>query len=177
LVQIHNGCNGTEGNGRFSPDCNAAIHRLCMDGCSNTGFGFTENSGDWAAVICMKGNDVVATVDQLHNMHDGCRSDNRLSIYCNSARHRFCTQQGFVSGFGPVENAANEQTVSCIPFGSIQSFSYDELRNKHADCRPDQPSNPCNAAINRACADRGFISGFGPVELSNNTAFVICVNP
>jgi hypothetical protein len=34
----------------------------------------------------------------------------------------------------------------------------------------------CNAAINRFCAGRGFVGGFGPVENDGPNAFVVCVS-
>ena len=33
----------------------------------------------------------------------------------------------------------------------------------------------CNAAIHRLCISRGFVSGFGPLESSGDTAIVACV--
>jgi len=35
----------------------------------------------------------------------------------------------------------------------------------------------CNAAIDRYCADHGFVSGFGPIENDGDIAWVACVRP
>lgn len=51
LVGHHGGCDG--GGGRYGPDCNAAIHRLCTSRGHTTGYGPVENSGDVAVVTCV----------------------------------------------------------------------------------------------------------------------------
>ena len=48
----HPGCDG--GGQRIGPECNAAIHRYCASQGFATGFGPVENSGDDAAVVCIR---------------------------------------------------------------------------------------------------------------------------
>lgn len=52
LATHHPGCNGTAQ--RMGPECNAAIHRFCAASGYVSGFGPVENSGDVAAVACVR---------------------------------------------------------------------------------------------------------------------------
>jgi hypothetical protein len=57
--------------------------------------------------------------------------------------------------------------------------SYTELRSflEPCDGTTQRMGDACNAAIHRYCVARGFVSGFGPIENSGDTAFVTCVRP
>lgn len=51
LAAHHGGCTASV---RSGPDCNAAIHRLCVSRGATSGFGPLENSGDGAQIACVR---------------------------------------------------------------------------------------------------------------------------
>jgi hypothetical protein len=184
LYGHHPGCDG--GGGRIGSDCNAAMHRFCAgQGCSTSGFGPLENSGDLAVIACVAaeaGRDVpFATLAAHHGSCDG--SSERIGPNCNAAIHRYCASEGFASGFGPVEQGATSGLVICLRSGAatVVNTTYSTLFTHHDGCAGDVPATrigpACNAAINRFCRGQGFATGFGPVENSGDTAVVTCVSP
>ncbi len=179
----HAECDG--GGGRIGPACNAAIHRHCAaQACRDTGYGPVENSGDTAVVTCLG---VAATADvpfaTLQGRHPGCAAGRPpQSPDCNAAINRWCQASGHLSGFGPLEVGPESMTVACVARDAAQPFevSYAQgLAAQHPPCDGStQRMGPdCNAAIHRWCRAQGFASGFGPVENSGDTAFVVCVRP
>jgi len=181
LASEHAGCDGT--TERMGPACNAAIHRHCRDrACTQSGFGPVENNSTTAYATCVKADERATTVGTLSGHHPACDTDaERLGPSCNAAVHRYCQAMGALSGFGPVENSGDDVDVSCVASGNgeVRTTTYTELNSHHSGCsRTSQRWGPdCNAAIHRWCQAQGFESGFGPVENSDDTAVVTCVNP
>ncbi|MBL8682848.1 MAG: hypothetical protein JNK05_27025 [Myxococcales bacterium] len=180
LSAQHAACNGA--GERYGPSCNAAISRLCAArGCTTSGFGPVENSGDGASVVCTRADVVVTAYSTLHPLHpegacDGTRQ--RMGPDCNAAINRFCAARGAVGGFGPIENSGDTAVVACVGAGSMGiSTTYTMLAGLHPGCNgTSQRMGPdCNAAINRFCTARGFEGGFGPVENAGDVANVVCV--
>jgi hypothetical protein len=174
----HAPCDGlTQRNG---PDCNAAIHRHCGDGCTTSGFGPIENSGDVAYEACVVGEVRSVPWGTLAGFHGPCNGvGERWGPNCNAAIHRYCASHGFVSGFGPVENDAAVAYVTCVRGAEVRMSSYTELRSflEPCDGTTQRMGDACNAAIHRYCVARGFVSGFGPIENSGDEAHVTCVLP
>jgi hypothetical protein len=173
-----------DGNGqRLGPDCNAAMHRFCAsNGCSTTGFGPLENSGDTAIVGCVVASGLFdtpfATLAQHQPPCDGTQE--RMGPTCNSAIHRYCTSMGFASGFGPLEQSPASALIGCLSAEKAQTLetSYTVLSGHHGGCTQASRIGPdCNAAINRFCTSSGFSTGYGPVENSGDVAYVTCVSP
>lgn len=179
LFTRHPGCDGLRQ--RWGTECNAAIHRLCTDGCTTSGFGPVENSGDVANVACVIGDVRHVTYSTLASHHAGCDGfGERMGRQCNAAIHRYCVANGFVSGFGPVENDGPNAYVSCVRSAETRSVSYARtLASHHEGCDGvvERIGPNCNAAIHRYCAGQGFTSGFGPVENEGDSALVTCVRP
>jgi hypothetical protein len=177
----HDTCDG--GAQRIGPGCNAAIHRFCAaQGCTASGWGPVENSGDAASVTCVAmGADRQVPFAVLAGIQPACDgSGQRIGPECNSAIHRYCRGEGFESGFGPIESGPDAVTVTCVPAGASQvvETSYGALSGFHGPCNQgNYIGSDCNAAIHRFCAASGFSSGFGPVEHSGDTAVVTCVRP
>ena len=177
----HDTCDGA--GQRLGPGCNAAIHRFCVaQGCTTSGFGPVENSGDSAAVTCVAGGtDRQVSFAALAGIQPACDgAAQRLGPECNSAIHRYCRSEGFESGFGPIESGPDAVTVTCVPGASAQvvETSYGALSGVHGGCnQANFIGSDCNAAIHRFCAANGGVSGFGPVEHSGDTAVVVCVRP
>lgn len=118
LAQHHAPCDGF--GERIGPNCNAAIHRYCAAQGKVSGFGPVEQGVDSAWVVCLEAP--VATVVQTqysvlvghHGECDGSADDRRIGPGCNAAIHRFCTSQGYASGFGPIENSGDTAYVTCV---------------------------------------------------------------
>jgi hypothetical protein len=113
LGGYHAAC--TSGNPR-GPDCNAAIHRACGARGLGTGFGPMEYSGDTALYACTPGATVFeSTYGALSAFDGGCDgSTDRSGAYCTRAFHLWCQGQGFLTGFGPLENSGDVAYVACL---------------------------------------------------------------
>ena len=65
----------------------------------------------------------------------------------------------------------------------LVTVTIEELQSYHGSCDPlsNGVSGPCNAAVNRFCANRGCgtVSGFGllAVDIESQTASVTCLGP
>ncbi len=171
---------------RMGPSCNAAIHRTCaQDGCTTSGFGPVENSGDVAVYSCVVGAPAVGvSYASLAAQHPGCDGTaERIGPNCNAAIHRYCASRGKVSGFGPVEVSTSSASVVCLeaPAAAVINTQYSVLVTHHPGCDGATPAArlgpACNAAIHRYCVSQGYTSGFGPVENSGDGASVTCVRP
>ncbi len=177
LAQRHAECNAST---RMGPACNAAMSRFCAGrDCATTGFGPLENSGDVAVVGCVRGEVRETRFTALGQQHGSCNgSVQRMGPECNAAVHRWCRAQGFVSGFGPVENSGDVAVVGCVAAGVATGVdtTYTALGRIHAGCtRTARWGRDCNAAIHRLCTGRGFATGYGPVENNGDFAAVVCV--
>ncbi|MEZ4408227.1 MAG: putative metal-binding motif-containing protein [Polyangiales bacterium] len=113
LSTRHDGCTQAT---RSGPECNAAISRFCAGrGCATTGFGPLENSGDTAAVGCVRATVRETTYSALVRSQEGCTgSSQRVGPECNAAIHRWCASRGFATGYGPVENSGDVAVVTCV---------------------------------------------------------------
>lgn len=111
-------CNGTAQ--RVGPACNTAIHRFCVSRGYASGFGPVESSQTSVFVTCLRAGGatvVVTAYSALVVQHDGCSGSAAATRYgpaCNAAINRFCRARGFTTGFGPVENAGDSATVTCV---------------------------------------------------------------
>lgn len=97
--------------------CTTAIHRHCVAAGSVSGFGPVETGGatnDRATVTCVaEGAAVVVatTLTVLATQVSRCTPD---PVTCTSAAWNFCTSQGHLGGFGPVETSGNDAKVTCF---------------------------------------------------------------
>ncbi len=109
----HDVCDGTRE--RMGPNCNAAFHRFCAANGFVSGFGPAENSGDVAVATCVRDAETRSiTYGVLATHHPSCTSATRIGGACNAAIKRYCVSEGFVSGFGPVENSGDSVAVTCV---------------------------------------------------------------
>lgn len=177
----HGGCDGN--TQRIGSDCNAAMHRFCRtQGCTTSGFGPLENSGDTAIAGCVvadfAGDVAYATLAQHHDVCDGTRE--RIGPNCNAAIHRYCAANGHATGFGPAEQGPTSATIVCLSAAraTVVNTTYSVLVTHHGSCTTNSRIGPdCNAAISRFCGSQGFVTGYGPVENSGDVAVVACVAP
>ena len=96
--------------------CYAAIHRYCVSQGHATGFGPAEIGPDTMQIACLDG---VAQVrhtlfTDMVAIHNGCNQGRPAGNDCNAAIKRWCIQEGFVSGFGPLEHSGDNLVVACV---------------------------------------------------------------
>lgn len=174
------GCTGFGWGGLAGSDCDTAFHRYCAAiDCHKTGYGPAEQSNGLAWVTCLNDASLVITsYDRLNELHPSCAADGeRQGMNCNAAISRFCRAEGYVSGFGPVEQEGSVAVVSCVDLPAHHhSVTYTELSTFHTSCDGEERIGPnCNAAIKRYCVSIGYRSGFGPSENFGDNATVTCV--
>ncbi|MCB9549607.1 MAG: putative metal-binding motif-containing protein [Myxococcales bacterium] len=115
LAARHEVCDGSRQ--RIGPECNAAIHRWCAAQGHVSGFGPIESGPDFVLVACVTpavAEGVGTRYSVLVTHHPGCNGVQRIGSDCNAAIHRFCAANGFLTGYGPVENSGDDAAVVCI---------------------------------------------------------------
>ena len=181
LASIIDGCSGEGWAGVENADCDAAMHRYCSnEGCYRSGFGPAEHSNGFGYVTCLSNVEVIQTTfAMLSSFHSVCASDGeRRGENCNAAISRFCRDQGYVSGYGPIENFGDQADVACVRAPAHHhGTTYSVLTTFHVPCdgSRDRSGPNCNAAIKRYCVSLGYASGFGPNENSGDNAVVTCI--
>ena len=182
LQGFHNGCDPYDTS--VSGPCNAAVNRFCANrGCGTiSGFGIlaVDFERELASVACLGADDMVlqsVSFESLASYHGYCSEGDPVSPDCNASINRFCSDQGHTTGFGPLEHNNGTAYVGCTPSAQVYSVNYDDLSTYQADCYwpSNRHSQPCNTAIHQWCTAQGFASGFGPLENSNNIAYVSCI--
>ncbi|MEL6346510.1 MAG: DUF1592 domain-containing protein [Myxococcota bacterium] len=97
---------------------------------------------------------------------------------CNAAIHRICGADAcFASGFGAVDRLGWSSDLVCLDDDEavLVTTTYPDLSVYHEGCTVAARHGPdCNAAVNRYCADRGWKTGYGPVEDGGDTAVIVC---
>ncbi|MEM6925637.1 MAG: DUF1592 domain-containing protein [Myxococcota bacterium] len=112
LAMQHPGCDLTDPLGS---DCRAAVHRSCAQSGQRTGWPVDYDSDGMDYVCTASASVVDTTYTTLATFEPACNGlDARLGPACNRAIHRLCQSQGHASGFGPVENLADDAVVSCL---------------------------------------------------------------
>lgn len=113
LGYYHGGCSQSA---PYGPDCNAAINRYCAARGQGTGFGPVEHSGDAANVVCTPSAVVYATGYSALVAYDSTcdGSTQRMGPDCDTAFHRWCQAQGYLTGFGPLENSGDVAYAACV---------------------------------------------------------------
>jgi hypothetical protein len=162
----------------FSDVCTSGAHRLCTSQGYVGGFGPVEYGASHGVVVCLA--DALATsapISSLTAKHASCTASTAFSLWCNSAIHRTCAaMSGYVSGVGPVEHSATVSHFICVKHAKVYQVSFATLASHHSGCKASSSFKPdCQAAINRYCAAKGHVTGFGPVEQSTN-AWVVCLD-
>lgn len=96
--------------------CNAAIHRHCAMHGYASGFGPVEISGGVATVTCLRNAETrPTTFTELATYFSGCDGMTiRFGPHCNAAITRYCAANGFLSGYGPIENDGDVAWVACV---------------------------------------------------------------
>ena len=99
-------------------NCNASINRYCANMGLSTGFGPLEHSSGNAEVACTPNAEVhQVSYDDLNVLQEFCYwPTERNSDACHNAMHQWCVNNGYKTGFGPLENHENDAWLACIPY-------------------------------------------------------------
>lgn len=117
LTARHAGCDGTAGDYNA---CQSAAHRYC--GVFGYVTGYTTRLGTNVVSLSCFDTTQVATMNvtwaQL-DARDGaaehyCAGPSRDGWWCTRAVDAFCREQGFVTGFGPMEYTAGGGLIACL---------------------------------------------------------------
>ena len=117
------------------------------------------------------------TTDDLLAAHPDCHpTTDPWSGACHAAFHRSCAATSCATtGFGPTATSTVGLDAVCIADAEVVGTSFTELATHHEGCTDvSQRGGSCGAAINRFCASRGQVTGYGPVEHSGDYAAVVC---
>jgi len=167
----------------LSGACYAATNRTCAaQACSVTGWGpvALDGASSQSALLCLDSVEAVVvstTYGHLQSIHGGCNTDSRLGRDCNAAISRFCSSQGLVTGFGPLENSGDDLAVACTPGAAYVQTTYTALEAYEPTCDGEtaRDGEVCSAAMHQLCRDLGHRSGYGPLENHEDEAHVACV--
>ncbi len=92
--------------------CVTAIHRYCQGLGDASGYGPVAVDGDNLEVVCLPQAVVVPTTfEVLREITSRCDPN---ALVCTAGANYFCTERGFLGGFGPVENGDGEVHVTCV---------------------------------------------------------------
>jgi hypothetical protein len=164
------------------PDCSAAVHRYCRTlECFASGFGPTPVPGRAWSAVCVTGDVRMTTYAALRALVPACDgSTERIGPSCSTAISRYCASTGAVSGFGPVDTAGDNVTLTCLPRGSVVPTTFATLASFSSgicDGAAERWGPSCGMASSSLCASMGHLSGFGPVEAAGASVAVVCVDP
>ncbi|NJK31926.1 MAG: hypothetical protein HC927_05640 [Deltaproteobacteria bacterium] len=61
-------------------------------------------------------------------------------------------------------------------YSSVVVATLGQLALQHQSCVTGTESQPCTAAAHRHCGSLGHESGYGPIEIAGNLAYVVCTD-
>ncbi|MFT7519081.1 MAG: hypothetical protein ACI9MC_001221 [Kiritimatiellia bacterium] len=162
--------------------CDEALHTVCAGiACFGTSIGMlwippATNPYAQFDNTCLAAETQVTDYDALTAIEPGCNGgDPSPDNACDVAIQRLCTTTGATSGFGPVVQAGDQLTVSCVADATSVMVPWTNLL---ADgCEKDKRASPsCRSVVIRECRGRAFATGFGPIHYAvADDAVIVCV--
>lgn len=167
---------------RWRPGCVVPKAWPSVTDCFNSGLAppsghaATWNSPTWRRALACVAGDVRATTDtELQAVVPACDGiAERGGQACATAISRDCASVGAVSGFGAVESAGDEVTVTCVTNATRVSTTLEQLSAFVSRCVPDPVT--CSLAAWGLCETTGHAGGFGPVEVAGLDLEVVCLD-
>jgi hypothetical protein len=177
-------CRGTTGS--CSTSCGTTGSRACSTSCAwgscappAETCNNVDDDCDGTTDEGFRASNVSTTFSYLVTLHGGCTGvTDQCGMACKSAIHRFCAARDCTtSGFGPIEHAGDTAYATCVSQADPIGTTFTTLATHHPSCNSSAVavSGGCYAAASRFCASRGYVSGFGPVEYTGDSATVVCV--
>jgi hypothetical protein len=158
-------------------ECTAATHAFCASQeCFASGFGPLGGSG---SVVCVADGVRATTYGELRTFVAECDgTTERSGPSCSTAIHRYCMSMGAATGLGPVADAGDDVTVTCLDHATILRTDFATLAGLFPACdgTTTRWGQPCTAASWFYCSALGHDAGFGPVEVSGSDVDVACVD-
>jgi len=112
------------------------------------------------------------TFSQLDNFVSTCRVADTST--CGPAVHRYCSDNNFAIGFGPIEYSQTQARVMCVnPTAAILKSlpNYSQLSSRHGQCSGPANYNSlgCRIAVRSYCGSlgQGYSDGIGPISQTN----------
>lgn len=143
--------------------CNTAARDYCADyACFTGGYAFPTGHAPTAeeAVCIADTAERTTTLTELATHEPSCTD--ALTPACVTAIHRYCISEGFVSGFGPIEETADDLKVTCLPSATLYTATTETLQGFASRCVPDPIT--CGIAAYNWCKAAFHDGGYGPVE-------------
>jgi hypothetical protein len=129
---------------------------------------------------CRRAERVETTYGALSALRGDCDAAGEPThLACNSAIDTFCASRecpALASGFGPTTSSGDDVDVTCVT-GSRMSTTFAELKSFVSACDRSAAlaGSDCGIAINRLCASKGALGGFGPTGVAGDQVSVTCV--
>ena len=178
-MPIDSECVGDDSLGTLA--CNHAAHTMCAAlECFNSGLppasGHSGSSESWISSLpCVSGDVRTLSFDDLNEFDASCDGVvERVGERCNTAIHRYCVDNGAVSGFGPVAIDGDTTTITCVTAATLVTLSIEELSSLASRCVPN--SSTCSVAAFSYCELNGHAGGYGPVEIDGDSATIVCLD-
>jgi len=175
LTALRPACNSWDAAGSLA--CNQAAHTHCaaLD-CFDSGFGPPSgHSPRIPSVMCVSGDVRATTYTALAAFVPACDGiTERDGQVCATAISRYCISTGAVTGFGPVDAAGDDLTVTCLPTAILVRTTVAAVSAFATRCVPDPVT--CSVASWSFCESMGHAGGFGPIEVSGTDIDVVCVD-
>ena len=97
---------------------------------------------------------------------------------CSAAIHRWCVSMGAATGFGPVADAGDDVSVTCLAHATLERTDFATLAGGFSGCDGSAVrwGQPCNMASWLYCTSLGHDGGFGPVEVAGSDVDVACLD-
>jgi hypothetical protein len=165
--------------------CLSAAHRWCAQElpCLRSGAGLLSASGGMARVVCFAGEGVFVeeSFAQVSAVTGVVFTESEAHMrVAQSGANRFCRQNGYGAGIGPLEHSSGNMFMVCLPsgIGTTESIATSELRALGCDPLTSQVDTlACSTASDTACQAMGYLAGFGPVEWNTSDSAVNCFDP
>ncbi|MGZ3421037.1 MAG: putative metal-binding motif-containing protein [Polyangiales bacterium] len=171
------------------PPCNTADPASCKRGaydwcraksaCFSGGFGPVELGTTDGQFVCVGPGSLIGGWSDVTAAQPACSSDTQAGLrVCESAVHRAGRNKGHESAILQL-HAPGDWSFLPVDGDHAKMFAGvppSELTAKHAGCTLARVDTyDCNAATHRWCNDKGYVSGFGPVEYNTTEMVVVCV--
>ncbi len=112
-IRTHFPCTTADGD---YPGCRTALNRYCQSRGFAGGFGYADGA-DSFTVFCLtygQAQGFARPWSEFAAFAAACSGSPPDPLYCPHAAHHWCIANGFVAGFGPVEQNGTGMTVICI---------------------------------------------------------------